>query len=317
MGDCPILLTDNDPDEGKIVNMEILKKKSLGFYPLSDKILIVAIKGNHIVFNQENILILADYEKNEEAKKEIKTKKVLLNNSKHLTFNNVKKKSKSLLMAKVKKCSGKEIGAVDMFEHIKDLDDVDDTVLSQLSAANDKKKSKEIKKADKDPKGDKSKKSSDDSSGSSDDKDSSKASSPEVSSKSSSSDSSKEDSDGSSSDKESEGSKKSESKSSYDGDHSSGDTDGEKVLTDEDEEFNQAAILSKKRMPLDKVSSERLARMSNAGNKLVLDLNRSIGELESGPSHGIARMPRPSSNPKAEPEEEKPKKPKKSSSSKK
>merc|ERR1712099_61488 len=94
--DCPVLLTDIDTDEGKVVNMQLLPKKSLGYYLLNDKTVIVALKGNHIVFKQDNILILADYEKNDEIKKEMKSKKVVLNNSKSLTFNNVKKKLKPL-----------------------------------------------------------------------------------------------------------------------------------------------------------------------------------------------------------------------------
>merc|ERR1712060_663369 len=273
---CPILLTDTDQDEGKVINMEMLKKKSLGYYPLSDKIIIVAIKGSHIIFNQDNILILADYEKKDEVKKEIKTKKIILNNSKSLTFNNVKKKSKHLLMTKVKSSSGKEVSAIEMYEHVKSLDDVDDTILGHLTSAKDKekKKIKDPKKADKEPKSSKPKKSSDKSSESGDDKASSKASSSKESSKSSSSDSSKADTEDSSSDKGSDKSEKSGSKSSGDDNPSSGESGGEKVLTDEDEEFSQAAILSKK-----------LERMSEAGNKLAIDLNRSLGELERGPSH--------------------------------
>merc|ERR1712113_426552 len=295
--DCPVLLTDIDTDEGKVVNMQLLPKKSLGYYLLNDKTVIVALKGNHIVFKQDNILILADYEKNDE----------------------IKKKLKPLLITKVKNSSGKELEATDMYEHIKSLDDVEDTILSQLSAAKEKekKKVKDPKKPEKDPKVVKPKSHIEKGSNASDGESGSKEDSSDESSKSSSSDSSKDGTDDNSSDKEGEGSKKSDSKTSEEDSSGSGESGGEEVLSDEDEEFGQAAILSKKRMPLEKVSSDRLERMSNAGNKLVIDLNRSLGELERGPSHRLARMPMASSKTKGKEEKEKPEKSKKSNSGKK
>merc|ERR1712045_816571 len=308
--DCPVFLTNNNTDEGKVVNMELLKKKSLGYYPLSDKMIIVALKGDYVIFDQDDIHILADYEDNEEVKKKLKNKRIIITDYKSFTFNNVKKKCKNLLINKVKTCSNSEIGAIEMYDHIKDFDDINETILEHLSAAKDKetKKLKKSKKNEKDLNSSKPKDPSSKSSKVDNTEDSKGSQDSKKSSNSSSSDTSNDDSSDSSSARDSNSSKVPSSQASSGKESELKESGSEKVITDEDEELNESSILTRKRMPPDKISSDRIERMTNTGLKLVKNLRRSLGELER--SSRTVKMPSASSKAREIRREERYEKPK-------